>query len=577
MFMQRFFVIPFLFGIVATSSGCGPEQATQKNPSLADAALGPRHDYTSTWVYAVGEVNAPTARDCSKALTFVEAESDCIGAACKYGNNLVRDFEFGCQKVATAEQRQRAAELRSRLAPRAAKPPTDCAQQVEDWLERGCGREGACEPQIQHWATRCLEEIRSPLALHLLERLVENSMREPRRVKFDVRSCAEYEKKLEEAASCSKQFDCEDAMPRIDEYLDRCAEPKRKAIALTQAVQIARIRSGAEKPFTPIPLTEGRSKATGSPGILPLAAGGGAVVTVCGDTVSDLATYLEQRKKCNSGEIGLLMPVDGADGLNLEQKTLWHESDSAFLGSYSKLLVEGEAEVREGKLFDEFAATLGAMSKTSDLAGAFERTNLAYAALSPSLRQSAKLYAALAGQDAALVKLFGLLGDQKARLFGRRLNDRELLGLLRRSEKLVFADMSNKGRVDIGKSCQLSELMLEQVLPLAFAAYKTKLIRARQLVEQRQITPEDDIAAVRSTLMTYTRACSAARVQVGSVQKEVERCSASADACDAMERSQLATQLDGARDAWREARVQEILMKVTLGQPEAPSAVCLSW
>lgn len=575
--MFRHLLHAWLVSSVVAALGCGPEKPVRKDPNFADLSAHPHHDYSATWVYAVGEVDAPAASDCEKALKFADGEGDCVGAACKYGANLLKDFEFGCRTVATAQQRERATTLKSQLIPRAAQSPTECSHSIDEWLERGCGHDGACEPQIQDWATQCLEEVKSPLALHLLERLVENSLREGHRVKFDVRSCDEYKTRLVEAAKCAKQFDCEDAMPRITEYVERCAKGKRKAIPLAQALAVTKIRLGAEKSLEPLALTEVKAKVSSLPGVLALAAGDGAVIKICGEPVTELTAYLDQRQRCERGEITWLAAVNAAEGPTLELQTSWHESDAAFTRTHSKLLVDGEAEARAGKVIADVVTAIANLPKSSDFAAAFERANLAYAQLSPALRQSEQLYSALAAQDPTLVTMFGLMGEQKVRLFGRRLNDRDLFALWRRTDKLVFADVTKKGGVDIGKSCELSELMLEQALPQSFAAYRQKLGQVKQLAEKRKPTSELDATALRETLMSYTRACSTARAQVSAMQKEAERCATAADACNAEERGQLAQKLDGARADWRSARVEEILAKVSLGQAETPSAVCANW
>lgn len=579
MTMRSLLLPAFLFCAIVTSVGCGPNKPLRRDPSLADLAIGPHHDYTSTWVYAVGEVESPSDADCKKALVFVEAEQGCASAGCKYGSNLVKDFEFACKKIATPAQRSRMVELRSLLAPRTAQAPGDCVQEVDEWLERGCGKDGACEAKVQQWATHCAEELKSPLALHLMERLVENSLTEPRRVKFDVRSCGEYKQKLAEAAKCSKPFECEDALPHIDEYLERCAEGQRKAVPLAQAAQIVHIRLGADKPIEPIALVGSMSRLTSVEGTIALADGSGAVLKVCGESVAELGAYLEQRAKCQNGELTLLQAVATEGGSNLELQKLRHESDTTFGLAHPKLVVVGEVAARDKKTIDAFAAALGSLPQQAaqDLAVAFEQANQTYAAVSPQLRQSDELYKALAPHDEALVTMFGLIGEQKAHLVDKRLNDGELLGLMRRAEKLVFADMSKKGVVGLSKTNELSELLLDQALPRAFAAYKQKLGKLRSTFDKRRISTNDDPAVARQTLMTYTQVCSAARTQVAAAQQELTRCLDAADACGAEERSKWASSLEMARSEWRSARVQEILAKVGMSLRETPSAVCNSW
>jgi hypothetical protein len=331
---------------VAVMAACGSDAKVRKDPNLAEGSQGPQHDYTSTWVYAVGEVDSPTEKDCRKALDFVEAESECVGSVCKYGVNLLKDFEAVCKKRSTPSQRKKAAGLRSSLASRASQPSSDCGKQVDESLERGCGEDGACEPRLRQWATRCSDEIKSPLAMHLLERLVENSSREPRRVRFDVQGCRESQKKLAEAAQCGMPFDCEDALKWVDQYVERCAEGNHTGIPLEQAVQVMRIRFGANKPTEPISIAKSKTGIVSQKGLLAFADGTGAVAHVCDEPVTDLPRYLDQRAKCENGTVTVFMSVENGEGTTLEVRHLQHESDASFTAAHPQMLVKGEAGLR---------------------------------------------------------------------------------------------------------------------------------------------------------------------------------------------------------------------------------------
>ncbi len=343
---RRLLSLSAMFLNVTVMSACGSDTKVRKDPHLAEGTLGVQHDFTSTWVYAVGEVDAPTERDCRRALDFVEAESKCVGSVCKYGANLLKDFDAVCRKLSTPSQRQQAAGLRSTLTAHATQPPTDCGKQVDESLERGCGQDGACEPHLRQWATRCSEEINSPLALHLLERLVENSLREPRRIKFDVQGCLESKQKLKEAAQCSMPFDCEDALKWVDQFVERCAEGNHTGLPLEQAVQVMRIRFGANKPTEPISIAKTSTGIVSESGLLAFADGTGAVVHVCDEPVTDLPRYLEQRRKCENGTVTVFMSVATGAGTTLEVRHLQHESDAGFVAAHPQLQVKGEAALR---------------------------------------------------------------------------------------------------------------------------------------------------------------------------------------------------------------------------------------
>lgn len=330
----------------AVHIACGSETKARPDPNVAELPQGPRHDYTSTWVYAVGEVEAPTAKDCRKALGLAEAESDCVGSVCKFGVHLLKDFEAVCMKNSSQAERAKARDLHSRLASRASASPTECGKQADEWLQNGCGKDGACEPQVRQWATRCFDEIKSPLAKQLLERLVENSLNDPRRVKFDVAACDEAKKKLAEASKCTTAFECDDAQKWIERYGEACSEGNNTGIPLEQAMQVMRIRYGANKPTDPISIAESKAKVVSQPGLLALANGSGAIVHVCDEPVTDVRHYVEQRKRCENGMITAFLSVRSGDGTNLEVRHLRHESDSAFMAAHPDLSVQGETQAR---------------------------------------------------------------------------------------------------------------------------------------------------------------------------------------------------------------------------------------
>lgn len=561
---------------VFAMTGCGSDATNRRDPSLAEAPVAPRHDYTSTWVYAVGEIDAPTANDCRKALAYVEAESDCVGSVCKFAINLLKDFDAVCGKLTNPEQRQKATELRSTMTPRVGQRATLCAKPIDDWLGKGCGKDGACEGEVRQWATRCSEEVKSPLANHLLERLVENSLQDPRRVRFDVEGCVEQKQKLKEAAQCGRPFDCEGALPRIDEYVEKCAEGNHNGLPLEQAAEVMRIRFGAEKPNESISIAKIESRVVGQPGLLAFANGRGAAVQVCDEPVTDLSSYLEQRGRCDNGEVTLFLYVETNVSSTLEVKRVWHPNDATFSAAHPQYFLEGEAEAREQKAIEDFAKLLGSLQEqaATDLPGAIESANRAFRAIPPSKRQSAKLYQAISKHDAELVTLLAEIGEQKGQLVNQRPKASERQGLLLRSERLVFADVSSSGRIELGKSCDLSELKLERLLPKSFAAYQEKVEKLTRALRGGGRATKDDSSAARQSLIGYAQACTAAQEQASAAQKEMERCFATVSACTETERGKVATKFERTQTESHAARVREILAKVSMGQPDAPSAAC---
>lgn len=568
-----------LLSVLGGLNSCGQDKPARKEPQFGLEPRGPHHDYSLTWVYAVGEVEAPSANDCKKAFEFVDADAECIGTACKYANDLVSDLEFACKKVGSQEQLGRVKELGVTLATRARQSPTECTRQMDDFLSRGCGAEGACAPVVQQWAARCAEQTKSPLARHVLERLVENSYQESHRVKLDARSCSELGEQLASAANCNKPFDCEDALPQADVYLARCAEGPRKALAVAQAAQISHMRLVAAKTVTPLALTDTKPKMVSLPGSLTFAEGTGAVVRVCGEAVADLADYLTQRKSCQNGELEFLTVADNGEGPSLELQKRWHDSDASFSAALPKLFVDGEANARAQEAIAEFASALAALPQRAadDFANAFEQTNEAYATVAPNLRQSERLYQALTRHDEALTTLFGLIGEQKVLIASKRVDDKDLIAFARRAKKYVFSDITRQGSVELGKSSELSELVLERVLPKAFSSYGSQLKKLDALLAKRRLKLAIAPGNINEDLAAYGQACSVAHDRLKAAREKLERCSSSADACTSEERTQRASLLRNARSELSAARVKEILAKASLGKQGEPSAACASW
>jgi len=558
---------------------CGSDKPRRPPPQTAVAVTARHHDYSSTWVYAVGEVDSPAEADCKKALGFIVAESDCIGKACLRGSELTQDFGFACSKLSTSAERAKVAELRNTFNTRAQAPATACLDKVDTWLGQGCGDDGACEPRVQRWATQCAATTGSKLLLFLLERMIENSFREPRRVKLDARGCDEFARNLAAAASCSKPFDCEDAMPKIDEYILHCAQGPRKAVALSAAVAMVRMRLGAEKAVEPIALTDDKAQIPALAGTIPLVDKTGVVYRVCGEPVSDLKSYLEQRGNCQNGTVTLLRAVATGSGQELSLYEAPHDSDDAFQSTAPSLRVDGEAEARADAALKAFSDALRELPEkaASDFTGAMAKVNDAFGKVSPKARQSANLRAALSAQDTALAPLFAIIGDSKVRVAGTRLSDEDLVAFLRRSEAFVFADMSKSGNVAVGSNIDLSELLTKNALPTAYAAYDQKLAKLRKQVEKRKITLRTDVTVARAAISAESRSCATEKAKMTELVKSYARCLVSKDACSGEERAQISAAIASAKAAWREARVRELNAKVTAAQPIEPSAVCSSY
>jgi hypothetical protein len=576
--MGQHFTCALSFFLMQLLTACGSEQPARNRTTRTPFSVERQHDYGSAWVYTVGEVENPVKNDCAKAFEFIKAETDCLGKACSRAITLIHDYEYACRKLATSDERAKIATLSATFAERNTQPMTPCLEKVETWLERGCGENGACENQVQRWATQCSDSTRSKLIIHLLERLVENSLQEPRRIKLDSRSCNDFAKTVDEFAGCNKPFDCEDALPKIDEYLLRCAQGKLHAVPLRTALSIVKIRLGAEKTIDPLALTDDATDIPVMPGALPLVDQSGVVLKVCGEPTADLKSYLEQRSACKDGSVTLLRASKTPEGQKLGLLQVPHASDEQYQSAYPKLWVKGEAEVRADNALAAFSEAMGALPERAveDFAGALSKVNIAYSNLPPSLRQSPKLRAVLLPHDAALSPLFAIIASSKVSVAGTRLPDDTLSAFLRRSETLVFADVAKTGNIELGARVDLSELLTKEALPGAFAAYARGLEKLRKLAVKRKLDLTIDLTAARAQMTEESRACTSARTQYGNQQKQFEQCLLADDGCPQEHLDQLSLALVSAKTAWREARVREIIAKISAAQPATPSAVCSS-
>lgn len=568
-FTVPLFVIPLL-------AACGGEPNVRTKTPRLPVTSENKHDYGSTWVYTVGEVDSPTQADCAKALSYLEGDAECVGHACQRATSLVRDYQYACKKFATADERAKVQILSKEFAERAAKVTTPCLEKVENWLERGCGDDGACEARVQRWATQCSGSTKSRLIIHLLERLIENSLQEPRRVKLDTRSCTDFGKTVDEAARCDTPFACEDALPKVDEYVLRCAQGPSRAVELSTALNIVKIRMGAEKPIDPIALTDDTSVAPKLAVGLPLIDKSGAVLKVCGEPTTELKGYLEQRSRCKDGSVTLLRATATAEGRVLGLVTVPHLSDEQYQAAYPMLWVQGEADARAESALAVFSEAMKTLPELAleDFPNALAKVNIAYGNLPVALRQSQKLSRVLAPHDSALAPLFAIIASAKVSVAGTKLDSLVFSEFLRRSETLVFADLSKSGNIEIGERVDLSELLTKDALPVAFAAYEKGLEKLRKQALKRKLDSTVDVAAARARMAEESRACTTARNQYVEQQKQFEQCLMTTEGCPQERLHQLTTGLFAAKAAWQGARVREIIAKVSAGQPTIPSAVC---
>lgn len=555
--------------------GCGADSPAKPAHTPPGETSQRRHNYSAAWIYAIGEVDSLGPAECDKALNLLEGEINCSGQACRYARDTARDYLASCRKVHASGQVARIRELTPTFEARAAEPPVACTEKTTDWVAHGCGTDAACESAIQRWATRCANVVQSPLTIQILERIIENSLSEPRRVKIDVRGCGDFAKDLREVENCANLLDCENAVPKTAEYMLRCAEGKRHIVPLREALSIARVQLGAEAEFKPLALANQKVLLETLPGLLILSDNSGVVFQACGELASDLNSYLDLRKKCEKGDVVLLRAIPRSGGPELDRVKIAHESDEIYASAFPNLFVKGEAAERERRALDRFNHIL-ASEATSDLLTWLSHINRAFAALPISQRRSDQVRQSFVQHDAELVTPLRELADAKLRLIRHHTSELELAAFIRRALKLPFSDVTTDGVTEWGAVCDLSEFALGDELKLAYAGYANKLLPVQQKAIKTKFTGTQGFAELLSAANQQGKACANAKQQNSEVVTAFDICTSGEKSCTTDEQKSLWRQFVSSRSQWRSARTREIILKVSAGSDDRPSGACSS-
>ncbi len=553
--------------------GCGPDAPVKRTHSPEGESAQRRHNYSAAWIYTIGEVNSLGTTECSKAANLLEGEINCNARTCRYARELGRDYLASCLTGGGSDQISRVKELLSKFEVRSQEPAVDCTEKAIGWITHGCGANGACEEAIRSWATRCANVVKSPLTVQILERVVENSLAEPRRVKIDVHGCEDFTKDLRAGESCARLVECENALPKAEQYMQRCAEGQRHQVPLRDAFSIAHVQLGADREFKPIPLANQKVLIDTVPGLLILSDNSGFVYKVCGDLVADLDSYLELRAKCAKGDVVLLRALPSKEGPLLQMVNVDHESDEMYAVAYPSLFVKGEASQRETRALERLEQTLKSDS-TSNLSSWLTALNQAYAALPISLRRSEKVSQLFNQNDASLVAPLRELAEVKLRMVRKRKSELEMAAFIRRALRLPFSDVTLAGAVEWGGTSDLSELALGDELKLAYPAYSEKLVSFQQKTIKTKFRGTEGFAELLSSSNQQGKVCASAGLQISEALTAFDNCAGSEKSCTADERKELWSRLSIARSQWRTARAKEMVLRVSAGSDDRPSAAC---
>ncbi len=549
--------------------GCGSDQSRKPAHFPTQESSQRHHNYSSAWIYTIGEVDAVGQPECNKASELIEGEVNCSGQACRYARDLSRDYLAACGKAAPGGHVTRIQELMPVFEAHTSEPAADCTDMAARWVTQGCGTDGACETSVQRWATRCGPLVQSPLVVQILERVIENSLREPRRVKLDVHGCDDFARELREAETCVMLRDCESALPKVDQYMARCAEGKRRVVPLRVAFSMVRIQLGAQQEFKPITLANQKALLETLPGLLVLTDNSGLVYTVCGERVTDLNAYLDKRQNCEKGEVVLLRAVPRTGGPELDIVHVAHESDATYATAFPNLFVSGETAERERRAIARFDKVLTGEPE-SNLSSWLSRLNQAYASLPNSLRRSDRVHKLFVQHEQELSARLRELTEAKLRLVRRHTSELEFVSFVRRAVKLPFSDVTNEGGIEWGAACDLSELAFGDELK----STHDMLAALQHKASNPRLRGTEAFAELLSAAAKQSKACETAKRQYAEVLTAFDICAGGEKACTEDEQKTLWNQLTGARSQWRSARAREIVLRVSAGSDDRSSSAC---
>ncbi len=561
--------------VALTMLSCGSDAPVKHAHSPGQAGSQRRHNYSAAWIYSVGEVDSLGASDCAKARSLLEGERDCNGQACRPARDIARDYLASCGSIDSPDQVSKVKRGFESLRQSAAQPPYQCTDKVNHWMTDGCGGDGACQPDVQRWATRCAAKIRSPLTVQILERVIENSLTEPHRVKLDVQGCPDLAKSLNQTKNCSISLTCDAALLAAAQYLARCAEGKNGEVPLREALSIARITLDAEKDFKPIAVTAQPLELDTTLTAPILSDLSGQVLKVCGEPTTDLGGYLDQRRQCENGEVVLLRAAsrDGNRDLGLVRAP--HRSDEAFALAFPGFAMRNEDKERDKRGLAQLNQVLDSLGTSRE--AALKALNTAYAALPLSLRRSDRVRQVLAQHETVLIPIMRELSDAKTGELTGHLSGPALVSLVNRALKLPFSDVSADGQVRTGAVCDLSELSFGPELKTVHDAYANPWTNLEQRAAKTKIKGTPTAKSLSAFARKQAKICGTARQHAMAAVSQFNACLSAREPCDNDEQKVLWQKLRSARDQWREARAREIVLNVSAGLDDTPSDACGSF
>lgn len=551
---MRALVVSLLIG--CTAGACSPPPPKVE---VAPAATGPRvaEPRSAEWLYATEGVAGGRKGECRAVAEAVMNEAPCKGALCRHGAALSRDWLSLCKALVP----ERAVEVDAEsmeLSKKAGGPPAPCEQEASRLLSSGCDKGEECGAKVQAWATRC-SEWSTPLVVRMLEVMVERGGGE--RTRIDSRGCPDLLREVVKATSCAQQFACQDVLPAVDQYRQRCISAQKPA-TLTAAVVELSVRAGTATPVEPLSIT-GAAKL--DPSIVPLGLedGAGAVVMLCGKRVQTVDAYLELRKGCSDQELVIARRFEGPSGPLVRLGRLPYTNDAGFLLRYPSLRVEGEPRARYAAAAPAFVAALDQAAKLSaepkHNAAAVKVFINALVEHQDAVRNSAEFETRLKEHDTALVPLLRELGDAKRRLLNPTLDLDKLGPALERAKRYPLADVDVEGRARLGALSPAAAFELDELLPKATAAYAEVLSGRMKMLTKSKMT-ERMLSKLSSAADAAASRCGQAMKGMETAERALIACAFGLETCDEATLAATTKELDRQRAAAEAAWPTAVVM-----------------